>query len=353
MDSQQTLNTYLTTYVPLIEQHMRRVIQESATGKHIGAGSANQPAAFATMLNYHLGFCDADGAPTQMYSGKRIRPILTLLSCEACGGSAMQAMSAATAVELLHNFSLIHDDIEDRDILRRGRPTLWKLWGDAQAINTGDAMFALAHMAMEVSPAQGIDAAQILHALTVFDEACVALTVGQHLDLSFESRTDVSSTEYMEMIQGKTGALTQAACAIGAILAGASEDRISALAQYGAWLGIAFQLQDDVLGIWGDPELTGKTGSDLSHRKKTLPVLYAAERNPQVRDLYFRDGIPSDEDLDVLRQVIDASDSRSYTERAALDAYSQSMAALASAQLAGPAATALHDLANSLLGREA
>lgn len=173
------------------------------------------------------------------------------------------------------------------------------------------------------------------------------------MDLSFESRANVSVKEYLAMIRGKTGALTHAACAIGALIGGATDERIQALATFGAWLGIAFQLQDDVLGIWGNPDITGKQDSDLVHRKKTLPVLYAAEKNSRVRDLYFTRDWNSDANLVVVRQMIDASGAREYTEQAALDAYTHSLQALDEAQVDNPAGSLLRELAQSLLGREA
>lgn len=353
MGSNNYLGTYLNTVLPRIEAEMHHIINAVSAGDTATA----HPAVFNTMLNYHLGFANAEGTPTHVYSGKRIRPVLALLCCEACGGRADVAYPAAAAIELLHNFSLIHDDIEDGDELRRGRLTLWRLWGEAQAINSGDAMFTLAHMALETTIERGVDAGHVLRSLRVFDEACLALTIGQHLDLSFENRNDVTAAEYKLMIQGKTGALTRAACAIGAILADAPASRVNQLAEFGAWLGVAFQLQDDVLGIWGDPSTTGKQDSDLSHRKKTLPVLYAAERDAAIREVYFvtraRDNV---ELLDAtmvqwLRARIEACGARAYTEEAALAACNQSLNALDAAQLTGAAAVGLRELAQSLLGR--
>ena len=353
----QTINSYFATHVPLIEEEMRRTITGAPAAElrrvlRPALFTEMHPSTFNTMLNYHLGFADTDGAPAQVYSGKRIRPVLTLLACEACGGSVETALPAAAAIELLHNFSLIHDDIEDRDELRRGRPTLWRLWGDAQAINAGDAMFALAHEAIEKLTERGVTPLRVLGTLRAFDEAAVALTVGQHLDLSFETRTDVSVSEYMTMIQGKTAALTQAACAIGALIGGAMDERTQALASFGAWLGVAFQLQDDVLGIWGDPQVTGKQDSDLSHRKKTLPVLYAAEQNARVRDLYLMRDWNTDADLQIVRDLIEMSGAREYTQQASLDAYTRSLQALDAAQVDNPPGAILHSLAQSLISRE-
>ena len=345
--TEESLNRYIKTYAPMVERAMRQVIDQTYSAR------GQQPAVFSTMLNYHLGFASVDGGPSSANTGKRIRPILTLLCCEASGGSAEDALPAAAAIELLHNFSLIHDDIEDRDELRRGRPSVWKIWGEAQAINAGDAMFALAHIALENALDRGVDALRVVRALRVFDATCVALTIGQHMDLEFEHRTDVTAAEYLAMIEGKTAALIKAACEIGAIMASASENSVEQLAEFGRWLGVAFQVQDDVLGIWGDPALTGKQDSDLAHGKKTLPVLHAADRDWEVRERYFRRRPSNAAELAELRDLIEARGGRAYAEQAARDAHERSLAALGAAQVAGDAGDLLCALAASLLGRSA
>ncbi|MFC1464734.1 MAG: polyprenyl synthetase family protein [Candidatus Brachytrichaceae bacterium NZ_4S206] len=341
MSSANTLSDAFRRYVPLIEEEMRAVINAGA-----------QPKQFNVMLNYHLGFADSDGAPASAPSGKRIRPMLTLLSCEACSGDGLPAVPAAAGIELLHNFSLIHDDIEDRDELRRGRPTLWKLWGEAQAINAGDAMFAFAHLALLRSAERGAPSDRVVRALRAFDEMCVRLTIGQYLDLSFESRSDVTAGEYMRMIAGKTAALTSSACEIGALLGGADDATVQAFADFGHWLGVSFQLQDDVLGIWGDPAVTGKHDSDLAHGKKTLPVLYAAERDARIRRGYLEAGALSDDAVPPMREMIEAAGGKAHAERAAEEAYTHALAALDATGLDNAASRALRELAHSLLGRK-
>lgn len=348
----QTLTEYFKQWIPRVEAEMLRIIESHP----------QQPEAFTTMLAYHLGFADADGnrlgAPTG--SGKRIRPMLVLLSCEACGGNPEHALPAAVAVELLHNFSLIHDDIEDRDELRRGRPTLWAVWGDAQAINAGDAMFAMAHQAMEELSERDVTAGRALQALRAFDQMCVELTIGQYLDLGFETRSSVTAAEYMRMISGKTAELVRASCALGAIIAGASSNQIAALGEFGQQVGLSFQLQDDVLGIWGDPSVTGKADSDLKHHKKTLPAIYAAERNPLFASQYFM--LPGNlrergelltSEVNYLRGLIEQTDAKKFTEHAAETAYARAMEAFDEAGLHNDAARNLNNLARSLLGRQA
>ena len=344
------LKSYFARWLPQIEAEMRAVVNAPVLQ------TVQQPKWFNVMLNYHLGFADADGNPAQINAGKRIRPLLVLLACEACGGDAHTALPAAAAVELLHNFSLIHDDIEDGDELRRGRPTLWKQWGTPQAINAGDAMFAQAHLALQRLTDCAVSAERIVRALRAFDGMCVHLTIGQHLDLSFETRNDVTAAEYMAMIEGKTAALVKACCQIGAIVAGADEARIEALGEFGHGLGLSFQLQDDVLGIWGDPAQTGKQDSDLAHGKKTLPVLFAAEHDAQVRQMYFaakRKSLHNDE-INQLKAMIEATGGRVHTEQAAEAAYASALEFWEGAGISetqNHAGMALRELAQSLLGR--
>lgn len=188
-----SLEPFLTRYLPPLEAEMRAVVQ---------AADPRQAMLFG-MLHYHLGWADAAFNPCRTETGKRIRPILCLLACEACGGDWQQALPAAAGVELLHNFSLIYDDIEDHDETRRGRPTVWALWGEAQALNAGDALFALAQLALLRLSERSVPAATIVTAQTLFNQTCVALTCGQHLDIGFESRTSVPVAEYLAMIEDR------------------------------------------------------------------------------------------------------------------------------------------------------
>ena len=344
------LKDYFAHLIPQVETEMRDVVNAAI------AHNIQQPKWFNVMLNYHLGFADAQGNPAQINAGKRIRPMLVLLSCEACGGDARQSLPAAAAVELLHNFSLIHDDIEDGDELRRGRLTVWKQWNIAQAINTGDAMFAQAHLALQKLMDCGVPAERVVRAMRAFDAMCVHLTIGQHLDMSFETRNEVNgvtTAEYMAMIEGKTAALVKACCQIGAIVAGADEARIEALGEFGRGVGLSFQLQDDVLGIWGDPAKTGKQDSDLAHGKKTLPVLFAAEQDARVRELYFatKQAKLHEDEINQLRQLIEVAGGRTHTEQAAQAAYANAMESWEFANLSNKAGQALRELGQSLLGR--
>jgi geranylgeranyl diphosphate synthase, type I len=220
---------------------------------------------------YHLGWTDADGNPAAGNAGKAVRPALALLSAEAAGAPPEAGIPGAVAVELVHNFSLLHDDLMDGDLERRHRKTVWAVWGSASAILTGDALLALAQeVLMECASPHATAAGRLLAVATR------ELIRGQVDDLAFERRTDVTLAECLDMAGAKTAALLSASASIGAVLAGAGDDLVAALAAYGRELGIAFQLVGDLLGIWGDPAVTGKpVHSDLHNRKKSLPVVRA------------------------------------------------------------------------------
>jgi geranylgeranyl diphosphate synthase type I len=274
--------------------------------------------------------------------------VLTLLCCEASGGDWRTALPAAAAVELLHNFSLIHDDIEDSDPLRRGRPTVWKVWGTAQAINAGDALYTIAHMALSGLSDYTIPVELILATRQRFDRACLVLTQGQHLDLGFEARASVTEAEYLHMVYGKTAALIEAACGLGALVYGS--DLVSHYEDFGRALGLAFQIQDDLLGIWGDPQLTGKpAGNDLRNHKKSLPVAYALDRSEELRRLYAQ----AEVDVAVTIAELDRVGAREYAERLAAQHQRQALAALDATGQENEATEALRELAKQLLNRTA
>lgn len=233
------------------------------------------------MTAYHLGWTDAQGRPANEPAGKRIRPALSLWACEALGGDPEWALPAAVAVELIHNFTLIHDDIQDCDQLRRHRPAVWAIWGSEQGINAGDGMFAAA---MSGLLAPGPRPGRRMRAAHVLSTAVVQVVEGQCLDLSLEGRPGASQATYLRLATMKTGALLGAAMAAGAVLAGAPRAVARRFDAAGRLLGLAFQVRDDWLGTWGDPDLTGKGRSgDLRRRKLTYPVVAAYEVATPVR----------------------------------------------------------------------
>lgn len=332
------LQDWLARYIPLVESEMRDCL---AVPDQILDG-------YYGMLRYHLGWADENLAPANIKSGKRVRPMLCLLACQSARGDAMQAIPAAAGIELLHNFSLIHDDVEDNSPTRRGRASLWALWGIPQAINAGDGLFAIAHLAMDRLQKRGGAHERILDVRAIFDRTCLALTQGQYLDMSFESRRSTSVDEYMTMISGKTAALISASAAIGATLAGSAA--IPHYETFGRELGLAFQIQDDVLGIWGDEALTGKsTESDIATKKKSLPVVYALGRSARLRALYAAP------EVDMLAAIteLEAAGARGFAEQAARRHHEQALQALQASGASGDAGQALFELAASLLGRAA
>lgn len=296
-------------FLPSIEAEMRTILSTSddAVASHYA------------MMQYHMGWLDQDLRPAEAPTGKRIRPMLCVLSCGAAGGAPEKAVAAGAGLEILHNFSLVHDDIEDDSPTRRHRATVWRQFGVPLAINAGDGMFSLAHLAFFRLASAGVSQETTLAALRVFVDTCLALTEGQYMDMYFEDSDRVSVNDYFRMIRGKTGALLAASTEIGALIAGARADVISGYRRYGEALGRAFQLRDDLLGIWGDEAVTGKsTASDILSRKKTLPVLYALSREeigPKLNSLYRADDFGPDS-VPLALGLLDAAGAREFTEAA-------------------------------------
>jgi geranylgeranyl diphosphate synthase, type I len=265
-----TLDLLTQEYLPAVESELQQIVNE-----HVPA--YNTSLELHSMLAYHMGWEGPGAGPEAQ--GKRIRPLLVLLTTASLGSPWQNSIPAAAAVELIHNFSLIHDDIQDQGQLRRNRPTLWVKWGIPQAINAGDTMFTLAQMAiLQLSKTANSNIA--LNASQLLNNACINLTLGQYLDLSYEAKQDLSIADYWPMIGGKTAALLSTCTELGAMISGASQEICSAFRDFGRYLGLAFQVQDDYLGIWGKTDQIGKsTKTDLVSGKKTLPVLYSLGRN--------------------------------------------------------------------------
>ncbi len=328
-------------YLPALEQEMRQVTTP-----------ADGPTLLYGMLHYHLGWVDAEFNPVQENAGKRLRPIFLLLACEAQGGDWHQALPAAAAVEMLHNFSLIHDDIEDRDALRRGRATLWKLWGEAQAINAGDTLFSLAHRALGRLRAMTLSPQRILLIQQRFVDTTIKLTEGQCMDIAFETTDVVDEETYLRMVSGKTAALASFACEAGALVANAPDAQVQALHNFGYNVGMSFQMQDDLLGLWGDSERTGKpVGADLRQRKKTLPILHGLAHSEELRALLARTRL-DDAAIAKAQALLEDVGSRAYTEARAETYHQAALAALERSHGRGEAHDVLHALTERLLHRD-
>jgi len=249
----------------LFERHLRETI-----------GGAAPVQRYYQMMAYHLGWLDQQLRESAGGGGKRLRPALCLTACESVGAPAEQALAGALAVELVHNASLIHDDIEDGDEVRRHRPAVWAVWGTGHGVNVGDGMLSLAHLAMlEASASRGTSVAA--RAGATLSRACVELFEGQFLDQEYQARTSVTLPQYLSMVDRKTGALFGCAAELGGLLGGAGAGTVRRLGQFGRTLGRAFQMQDDLLGVWGDEARTGKPSADVRKRKRGLPAALAWE----------------------------------------------------------------------------
>jgi len=277
------------------------------------------PASMRRIAGYHFGWWDADGCPTNADSGKAFRPALAFLAAEAVGGDAMAALPAAVAVELVHNFSLIQDDVIDGDLSRRWRPTAWSVFGAGPAIVASDALLVLA---FDVLAGSGHPASQQM--ARMLSTAVLELTEGEHADIAFEGRTDVDIAECVRMVEGKTSSILASACALGAIEASGTATQVARLHSFGEQLGVAFQLADDLLGIWGDPAVTGKpVHSDLHRRKKSLPLVAAlssgTRAGAELAALYGRDRPLSAEEVVHAAELVDHAGGRSWCRARAED----------------------------------
>ncbi|GAC1640935.1 MAG: polyprenyl synthetase family protein [Ktedonobacteraceae bacterium] len=264
--------------------------------------------AFYGQMHYHLGWVDSNLRPIQSNPGKLLRPTLLLLAYEASGAWGLatsenneylrRALPAAAAIELTHNFTLIHDDIEDGDVERRHRPTLWKQWGISQALNTGDGVFALSRLTLWDVLDEGVEGTTAATLGAALDRACLVLAEGQYLDISFEQRLNISVAMYIDMIQRKTGALMACAAAMGGLLGTRDSETIESLRHFGWAMGIAFQVRDDILGIWATTAELGKTpAGDLYRRKKSLPILHALEHASEHDSAFLREVYTQHESL--------------------------------------------------------
>ena len=338
-----TVQTLLGPYAEAIDTEIEAIL-------HRGAPYVAQ------INSYFFGWLDESfNRVDNVNKGKRLRPIMTLLACEAITGDHKPALPLAAVVEIIHNYSLIHDDIADRDEERRGRPTVWKIWGNGIAINVGDALYTLAYKTiLELNrPAEQVIAMQ-----QVVVDTAIALARGQHYDITFERQVDVNETMYLDMIDGKTAALLDAALRLGAMAATNDQNVIDAYGAFGRNLGLAFQIQDDLLNIWVDSEITGKPQhSDLHNKKKSLPVTYAfghasAADKARLTEIYadVDHDMTSDEIAFVL-EVFDRINARTYTEQQVKNYTSAALAALDRTGVQSTAQDHLRALANMLIRR--
>jgi geranylgeranyl diphosphate synthase type I len=322
--------TYLfTRYVELLQDALKGEV--ARLRKHSSSLTIPELDSFYGQLGYHLGWLDAHFVPVQHHTGKLLRPTLLLLAYEAAGACQAtskreekihldRALPAAIAIELVHNFTLIHDDIEDGDRERRSRPTAWAVFGIPQAINLGDGLASLSRLALFTLLDQGVEADLVARLGCCLDRAILTVIEGQHMDLRFERQEQVTVPACLEMITRKTAALLACAAEMGARLGCRDELTIKALHQFGWHLGIAFQVRDDLLGIWATREEAGKMpAGDVLRRKKTLPVLHAIQHaSPQdhawLRLFYSQQEVPESEQVDQVLSILERTRSREYCQ---------------------------------------
>jgi geranylgeranyl diphosphate synthase, type I len=329
------------TYISAIEDEIH---------KTINLAKSHNLEEYVDMMEYHLGW--SGESIGYRATGKRIRPLLVLLTCKAAGGKWEQALPACAAVELIHNFSLIHDDIQDNSDFRRGRLTVWKKWGIAQAINAGDSMFTLAFMAL--NRLQETTTPEItLKAMHILQQACLQLTQGQYMDMAYQKRGDLDLPAYWPMVSGKTAALISACTQLGAFIAGNPQHICDSYRKFGYLLGLAFQVQDDYLGIWGNASLTGKSSeSDLLMGKKSLPVLYGLSQQARFAQRWNQGPIQPAE-VSELAKLLEIEGGRTFTSNTTEDLTRQSLECLTEAKPENEAGKELLDLTSKLLTRQA
>lgn len=332
-----------SAYPILIE--MRNTVEADLQAS-IRAVYQDNYAELRSMLEYHMGWMDG------INKGKRIRPLLLLLVAQSAGGDWKKCIAAASTIELIHNFTLIHDDIEDGSDYRHGRLAVWKKHGTAQAINAGDSLYTLA-MGKLWELERQFSTELVARCFKVLNQTCLRLTEGQYLDMAFEGRQVVTTQQYLEMIGGKTTALLSACAQIGAILAGVDEMLERRCVNYGYNLGMAFQLIDDYLGVWGDPNVTGKSAAtDLISKKKSYPVLYGLDKSQSFADYYQNEQFTQQTAL-VAAQMLDKTGAKTDTLRLAEEYTANAIIEAGFICQAAEQPTVLTDLTSWLLKRAA
>jgi geranylgeranyl diphosphate synthase, type I len=317
---------------------------------------------FWEMVTHHFGWsADLETlSPDKVLSGmngKRSRPLLTLLVAKALTGDYQVALPAALGIEIVHNFTLVHDDVMDKSLERRHRPTLWAKWGSSQAVNTGDGLYSLGIESVCDSMARGVSAERTVEAVRLLTDSCVATVEGQMLDIAFEQRLDVTSEEYITMIEHKSGILIACSTAMGALMAGASPEVQTSYRQFGRSIGIAFQIWDDYLGIWGEPETTGKSASsDIESRKKSYPILVALERaqgksREKLLSIYQQDQV-SAKDVKTVLDILGEVDAVAQTRQMLDVFFEEGLDALADTGIDNTSQERVRELSKFLVARD-
>ena len=310
-----------------------------------------------SLLRYAMGWSDADGTPVSAPQGKALRPTLCLLTCEAICGEYRRALPPAVSLELIHNFSLIHDDIQDRDEYRRHRPTVWKVWGEPMALTAGNVMRIVADTSPEVLRGDSVSVADIVMVNKVLTEASLEMIEGQYLDVSFEGRSDIGMKSYLDMISRKTGALIRTPMHVGAIMGTGDPAVIESFRECGRSLGYVFQIRDDALGIWSEEKTTGKpVGADIRRKKNSLPIVHAmsqANRTQRqaLEHVYEKESV-EDADVETVLNIMDGLGTEAFASSMASEHCDRALERLAEVEIPPRARADIEELVTFLLVRQ-
>jgi len=336
----------LTRHSESIESAIQKVVDESYFSLY-------------PMLHYHLGLVDTKGNIEKTSRGKSLRSSLCLFTAEAVGGKWQNALPAATALELIHNFSLIHDDIQDEDIERRHRPTVWSIWGKPAGIIAGNTMRILADKALISMAQHNLPDALVLQMSLIFNQRYQEMMMGQVQDLFFEQQLEVSTSEYLQMIGGKTGALIDASMELGALSGGVDKVIAEKLGRCGRLLGLAFQLRDDLLGVWGDDSQTGKAvGADIRKRKKAFPAAYTIQKatkteGEMIREIYQSKQQMNEFQIAAILEIMDNVNAQEATQNLAKQKCEQALQLINELELETWSKKEFTDLGKFLIHRNA
>ena len=309
---------------------------------------------------YYMGWQEIDGSDSNSMGGKRMRPTLAMLAADAVGGDLERATPIAVALEYVHNFSLIHDDLEDMDRVRHHRPTVWAVWGEPAAIVSGNAMLKIADHAAWKLRSVGVEESVALEAEAVLTNHYLKMMEGQYLDISFETKESVSVDQYLDMIERKTGALIEASIYLGSLVApekGPDRQKATALKSIGYELGRIFQIRDDVLGVWGGVETGKPVGADIKRKKKALPAVHALSNSTgpsadHLKEIFRTEGDLNAEDVHVVLEVMENLGTQEYCQTMAEQRWVECKRMIESLELSGTTAAEFTALGEFLLIRE-
>ena len=307
-----------------------------------------------------MGWQEIDGTDSSAIGGKRMRPTLAMLAAEAVGGDLERATPIAVALEYVHNFSLIHDDLEDMDRMRHHRPTVWAVWGKSAAIISGNAMLKIADQAVWKLRSVGVEDSIALEAEAELTQQYLKMMEGQYLDISFETEESVSVPQYLDMIERKTGALIEASVYLGGLVgpsSGPNRQKAVALKAIGHELGRIFQIRDDVLGIWGGKETGKPVGADIKRKKKALPAIHALNMSrgasaSRIKDIFRTQDDLKEKDIHEVLEIMESLETQNYCQSMAAERWMDCKQMIKSLNLSGQTAKEFTELGEFLLVRE-